>query len=257
MTTYRSFLLTSLALGVALVPALSSAKDYELHIDRDASNPQYSGFRQTSENPTSDNPLAFGTRKASQEDLSEAIDLRRGYYSKNKYVRTNDYKNRLNQIDRHRVSRYYGHTPDTATQMNRDGELVEVPYYEDRKANSETSLVRTNAKQIFRARAIDYYVDGGDADTDTLRSEGYVKSSEHKVQTVPIRWRAGEVGEAIKPTRDAIRVMETQEQAPGGTQTLRSSNAGASYRNFTHPFEYFYLNRENAQTDDFFSTEAE
>ena len=53
----------------------------------------------------------------------------------------------------------------------RTGEMKDAPYYDQRRVSPETNYLRPNQQQVFRARALDYYVYGGNGSTESLQKD--------------------------------------------------------------------------------------
>lgn len=178
-------------------------------------------------------------QKSSQQKLNEAIQKRQWYYFKNK-IRDNGYKNRLNQQERHVYGKQSINVSERSTQAERDGELKDVPYYEERReTNKGQYSVPNNSKRNFRSRAIDYYVEGGDANDEAM-SSNLIYGSTHKVRRIPVRAFKEEVGSINKEVRDEVRSIGRGDQIPTGYQK-GSFRRGDSLRNFLHPYMNFDL----------------
>lgn len=176
-------------------------------------------------------------KKSSQAKLNEAISKRQWYYFKNK-IRNNSYKNRLNQQERHVYGKQSINVNEQSTQLKRDGELNSVPFYEERReATKGQYSIPNNSKRNFRSRAINYYVEGGDANQDAM-SSNLIYGSTHKVRRVPIRAFKDEVGAINKKARNETRSIGREDQIPTGYQK-GSFRRGDSLRNFMHPYMKF------------------
>lgn len=179
------------------------------------------------------NPLATLIQKKNQEKHDNAVWTRYKNYFMGK-VRNRDDKNLDLQKAVHAQSKRDGNVTGRATEMNREGELKSVPYYAEHRPVSLGTYERKNSKQIFRKRAIDYYVDGGYAGTNSLRSD-VIYGSNHEVRKVIGRKYGWLVGSIIAPVRDMQRRLtpEVKESAPyvGSTHKV-----GSSHRNYIHPY---------------------
>ena len=179
-------------------------------------------------------------QKENRQELDAAIERRYYNFYKKHFINNGDYKSRTNQQMRHNYGRWMGRTNDRSTIPNREGELKTVNEYNERRPNSQKSLVRSNSKQTFRARAIDYYVDGGDANTAALQSN-VILGSEHKVprfdSAFEKREKKSEIGEITAEIRDVQRSRKVSEKVPTGQQK-NTYRKGASYRNFVHPYMF-------------------
>ena len=182
------------------------------------------------------------TQLEGNKRLDYAIAQRQQKNFKDKFVRTMDYKNRLGQLYRHKVSRYYGHANERSTQVTRTGDLQTVPDYEYRRPYSEKSMIRPNSKQTFKRRAIDYYINGGDAGTDALRSDVIV-SSEHQVPRffVPVAKTAEAQADVLAPVRWAQKQsMGMSDKVPTGYQKTTTSQGTSSGKSYTNPWQSPY-----------------
>ena len=179
------------------------------------------------------NPLTSVGQKTSGEKLTEAIKQRHSNYFKNK-IRNLLYKNRKNQKNRHLSGMSDKNVSQRSTNMSRTGALNSVPFYSSRREMNKGSFIRKNQKQVFRARAIDYYVDGGDANKEALNS-GVIYGSQHKIKRVPSKIFTRSTADIKKAIIDVQKDMEKGEQVPTGYQK-NTQRSGASHRNFIHPF---------------------
>ncbi|MCF7847023.1 MAG: hypothetical protein K9M51_03245 [Candidatus Gracilibacteria bacterium] len=212
----KKYAILSLVLGLGLVFVSAEAEAFS-----------YAG-------PAEVNYRSPSFKRNNQSQYLEA--LRRRYnLMYNKAERTLEDKHLYNQQAEHRINRYLQNTNEVNTLMRREGELqdrsriepVATPRYE-----------RSNSKQTFRARAIDYYVDGGYANAEAMKSN-VIYGSEHKVDTN--NWLSEmykkEVGSIVRPTRDLIRIQEKADKVG----TLQEGHVGYNnrkgnfYRNFWSP----------------------
>lgn len=184
-----------------------------------------------------ENPTTQLAQKSSQQKLNEAIKKRQWYYFKNKF-RTNDYKSRPSQETRRNIGKREINVSERSTQVTRTGALKDVPYYGDRRElNRGQYSFPNNSKRNFRARAIDYYVDGGDANTESMQ-KGVIYGSTHRVSRIPIRAFASAIGKINLRNRNETRFIGRGEQVPTGYQAT-SFRRGDSIRNFMHPYMKF------------------
>ncbi len=221
-----------------------------------------SAFSESFDGPIGDTSSIFRIKKDSTKKLNSAILNRWYFYQKNK-IRNDEYKNRLNQIQRHQDGKKLISVNEESTIMNRSGELEFSPFYGQIRAGSRSSInAPNNAKRNFRARAINYYIQGGNAGTDVLQSN-VILSSEHTIPQIPFSLKR-EKKQAIdfsitKPVRDIQKmVMKTIDQVPTGQQKT-TFHRGDSNRNFFHPF-MFGTNQPSSiegNINGFFSTEEE
>ncbi|MCK5461263.1 hypothetical protein KAI58_04735 [Candidatus Gracilibacteria bacterium] len=184
-----------------------------------------------------ENPVSNLGQKSSQQKLNEAIKKRQWYYFKNKF-RTTDYKSRTNQQIRRNIGKKEINVNERSTKVTRTGELKDVPFYDDRRElNQGQYNFPNNPKRNFRSRAIDYYVEGGDANKKSMQS-GVIYGSTHKVSRIPIRAFTEALGKINLQNRNEIRFIGRKEQVPTGYQST-SFRRGDSIRNFMHPYMRF------------------
>lgn len=179
------------------------------------------------------NPLSPLIQKKIQQKQDHAIWTRYRNYFTGKNRRKED-QSLASQKRVHRNSQKNSNVSGGTTEMNRTGALKDVPYYAEQRPVSLGAYERKNSKQIFRKRAIDYYVDGGNAGSAALK-EGVVYGSEHEVRKYIGRKYGWLVGSIISPIRDMQRRLspEVRESAPYVGSTHRT---GGSNRNFMHPY---------------------
>ncbi len=227
-----------------------------------------SAFSESYESPVRNSRSNVRIQRDSNKKLDNAMQSRWYYYQKNK-IRGEEYSNRLSQIQRHHEGQKSIGVNAQSTVMDREGILNFSPYYRQERSNSKSSInAPNNAKRNFRARAINYYIDGGNAGTDILKSN-VILSSEHVIPQIPFslkREKKPMIDYAItKPIRDVQKFeMKTTDQVPAGEQKT-TFRIGDFSRNLFHPF-MFGTNDMNTGINDeekieydggFFSTEAE
>jgi hypothetical protein len=221
-----------------------------------------SAFSESFDGPITDSSSLFKMKKDSNSKLNSAIMERWYSYQKNK-ARDADYGNRLTQIQRHNDGKKSISVNGESTLMKRDGNLKFVPFYKQiRSSNKSTINAPNNSKRNFRTRAINYYIDGGNAGTDVLKSN-VILDSEHTIPQIPFALKR-EKKQAIdyyitKPIRDVLKFeMKTTDQVPAGEQKT-TFRRGDFSRNLFHPFMFGTPSTTSVEksTDVFFSTEAE
>ncbi|MCF7918165.1 hypothetical protein K9L27_04200 [Candidatus Gracilibacteria bacterium] len=182
-----------------------------------------------------ESPFSFSNKRSVQQKLNDAIWLR--YRNMNSTLeRDGIQKNRLYQEAVHKLSMKENNTNEQPNTLSRDGELQFVPYYGDLQEYSNSSMIRKNAKQIFRKRAIDYYVDGGDAGTAALRSD-VVLGSQNKVNRMGV---LNTIWKQDIESIDSLRAIQKQLYSPpllgSGQQRSRAINKADRSKEFMHPF---------------------
>lgn len=122
----------------------------------------------------------------SKSELDRAIQLRNRNYLYDHQINNLTHKNRLNQQERHNIGKKLIRVSERSTQLSREGELQDVPYYRARRSVSIGNMqVANTAKQNWRRAAINYYVDGenGYTNPEGMR-EGVKYGSTHKVDRI-------------------------------------------------------------------------
>ncbi len=176
----------------------------------------------------------FAAKKTFGRKLRSAMQKRWNLDYKELYIRDKSYKNRLNQIERHKDGMFAGNVNERSTQSVRTGALTD---YSGRRNNSESNYGTVNTpKRNFRRRAIDYYVDGGYADRPVL--EQGTRMSTHRVKRIPDSYYNrglfdSDIKDRIRKTQKALK---SPDQVGAGQQRQRSYRKGSSYRSFSHPF---------------------
>ncbi len=179
---------------------------------------------------------------ASNEKLDAAIKTRQRNYMMEK-LRDNARKNIKNQWLRHTLSRAESGINGVSTFADRQGELNTSPYYNKRRATTNSAVTApNNAKRNFRTRAYDYYIDGGDAGTEVLQQD-VILSSEH---TVPTRTKFhtknnASAADIIAAIRKKQKNRKASERVATGTQKT-TFRRGDSQRYYLHPYMKFDVN---------------
>jgi len=203
--------------------------------------------------PVREDTGSYAHKLSLQQKLNEAIQQRWSLFTKKHVERNTEQKTVPYQYATHVESRKASNTSEVSTMMNRSGALTN---YEGTKAYEDYNYVRPNPKQTFKARAIDYYVDGGDAGKEAMRSNVII-SSEHKIDTQKYyntMWKNDFV--TIGNIRDVQRAFYTPPMEKSNTQRVRSYNTGSYRRTMSHPFTGTAEVMEEGYGK-FFSTEAE
>lgn len=189
-----------------------------------------------------------------EKELKEAKQERLRNYLKEKLVDTPAYKNMINQSLRHTYSRRMSNTDEVSTFMNRSGELNTVQDYKYRRANSGANYqAPNNSKRNFRTRAIDYYLNGGEAGSDVLSTD-VVYGSTHQVQVYSA---ADDLSNNdaydVSSVRNLLKanLSDLSDQAPTGHQTKITMRKGAfTNKNYLSPYmSRYYLDRLSEELD--------
>ena len=180
------------------------------------------------------NPLAPLIQKKIQQKYDDAVWTRYKNYFTGKIRSTEDRNLDLQKAVHNESKKDNNVSGGSATTMNRAGELQSVPYYAEQRPVTINSGYANNAKNNFRKRAINYYVDGGYAGSDSIRAD-VIYGSEHEVRHFIGRKYGWLVGSIIAPVRDMQRNLtpEARESAPYVGSTHRT---GSSTRNYMHPY---------------------
>lgn len=175
---------------------------------------------------------SFQNKLNAQKELNSAI--------RNRQVRyllglKRGHEDRYSQQAQHQYSLYRNNVDTTSTFLSREGEMAN---YEGRRAFSNPSIVApNNSKRNFRVRAIDYYLEDGDAGSKVLE-ENVTLGSEHEVKREYYNKQlGGQFGYAdlVK----SIRQLQRSSYAPSSPDTqftpFRERKA-SNGRNYLHPF---------------------
>lgn len=181
----------------------------------------------------------FRSKKERYDQLNYAISQRQKNDFRKQYLTPLSDKNAIAQRIRHQQSRYLKNTPERSTLVERTGELEDVPYYQFRRQFSNPSTLRSNRKQVFRQRAIDYYINQGYAGTEALQSD-LIRGDQHVVNRVtsPATKTAAAQAETISAVRDQQKAqIGRPTQVPTGYQrtSRRVNSFGKTYSN---PYQY-------------------
>ena len=152
----RSIIAFGLALGLLLTPHAFAASE----VERGAA----AGITAT-----------FQEKVNAQTELNKAIRIRQIRYL---LELKRGHEDRGTKLAQHNYNLYRNNVDTTSTSLSRSGTLTD---YTGRRHNSSQSLAApNNPKRNFRVRAIDYYVDGGDAGKKVLE-ENVILGSKHSV----------------------------------------------------------------------------
>ncbi len=188
-----------------------------------------------------------------QQKLNEAIQRRwKNDFMKHEY-RNDVVKTRPFKLQQHNLNSLEGNVNERSTQMDRSGEFETIPDYANRQQYDDPSMIRKNQTQIFKARAVDYYVEGGDAGTEALRSN-VILGSEHRVPRNFVRWATADPA-VLRDIRAVQRSLYTPPKVGAAQQLMRALQKGDYFRNLTHPF--MFGTEEEEKIEEFGSTEAE
>ncbi len=197
--------------------------------------------------PVREDTGSYSHRLSLQKKLNQALQHRWSFFNKKHNERNVGQKTINYQKEMHLNSRKATNTSGVSTMMNRRGAFTD---YSKTKPVEDRNYFRPNRKSVFKSRAIDYYVDGGDAGKEALESN-LIYGSTHKVDTnkyYNTYWKKD--FETIGKIRNVQRKFYTPKKAKTATQRVRSLRKGDYYRNLMHPFM-------GEKYGEFFSTEAE
>jgi len=191
--------------------------------------------------PAPEQKTHWRIKRDNRKKLLKSIENRRKFYQKKYFIRNRDYKNRKNTLRRHKINRFQNEIPERSTRPIRSGELRDVPFYRFRQ---ERNRIRTSCpntqKNNFRARAIDYYVEGGSASTDVICA-GATRADMPKEKKPYWQRLFTKNRDEIAKVQSKIRQSQYKSvgrfsRVPTGYQktTIRT---GDVYRNFFHPWQ--------------------
>jgi hypothetical protein len=222
----KKMLIVSLALGLGIL-FTSSAEAYK--------------------EPVREDTGSYSHRLSLQKKLNDALQMRWSFLNKKHNERNVDQKTVPYQQRMHLNSRKATNTSEVSTRMKRTGAMTD---YTNLKPVEDRNYFRPNRKAVFKSRAIDYYVDGGDAGKEAMESN-VIFGSTHKIDTnkyYNTYWKKD--FESIRKIRNVQRAFYSPANAKSGTQKLYSQRKGSYQRNLIHPFV-------SDELEGFFSTEAE
>lgn len=182
------------------------------------------------------NPLGSNNLQQINSNFLKAIQNRHQRYFRNKYrAEQGNWKNIYNQRLQHAASKSVNNVNDVQTTVKRGGPLTDRSGIRE---NTAYRAQRSNAKQTFRARAICYYVDGTDANSDCLKS-GVIDGEKHRVITNPITEAQHREKISVVNANARRLVREAAKAARSDAETAdRKFNylKGSSNRMFLSPF---------------------
>ena len=194
-----------------------------------------------------------------QQKLNAAIEQRWGLFKKKHTERNTDQKTVPYMRTTHEASVKANNVQNNPNITDREGPLVSIPTYEERKPATDMNFIRPNAKAVFRKRIIDYYVDGGDAGKEALQSDVII-GSQYTIPRYFPNWATSDP-ESINALRAVQREMTSPDKVGAGQQNMSSNHKGSYYRYFMHPYMYGADLDEEEDTSmydgGFYSTEAE
>jgi len=182
-------------------------------------------------------PYSYSNKLDNQDLLNQAIRKRWGL-TDSKNNRDLSTKNSLWQKLAHTLSLRANHVNEQSTTLSRTGELKTVPNYSKRQHTTNNNYARPNSTSVFKARIIDYYVNGGNAGTEVLKDD-LILGSEHKVPTYAPNWGSGDAP-TIMNIRQAQKTLSgkgTRESwLDASKQRETKKIPQTKYRNFSHPY---------------------
>ena len=186
-----------------------------------------------------------------QKKLNKALHLRWSLFNKKHIERNLEEKTVPYQRAVHQASMKATNTSEISTMMNRKGAMTD---YSNRKPMGDKSYIRPNRKSVFKARAVDYYVDGGDAGKEAMEAN-VISGTLNKVDTNKYYntfWKRD--FQSIGTLRNLQRAFYSPANAKTNSQRVRAYGKGSYQRNLTHPFVGKEIEDEYGAN---FSTEAE
>lgn len=182
-----------------------------------------------------------GIEVSPDEAINKAIQMRQKLYFIQKDETLED-KNSYVRLMRARIARRDANVQSSIDDgLSREGALdtrVGIRTYQ------ETNPIRTNAKQVFRRCAMNYYFEGGNCTPEELQ-KGVVYGSTHRVRTAQEAFWKRDM-EAISQMRSLQRNLPSMKDAvPTGQQgIMRTETKGGVGREFLTPFTRWYFNPE-------------
>jgi hypothetical protein len=181
-------------------------------------------------------PHSYANKRSIQQKLNNAIWRRYRNVETKHYYRNGVKKNRLYKETVHKLSKKERNVDERSTKVLREGDFRNVPFYGERQEYSDPALIPNNPKRNLRKRSINYYVDGGDAGAEALRS-GVIYGSQHRVNRSGVlntlwKWDA----EAINTIRNVQRQLYTPPKIGAGQQRSRAVNKADRTKGFYHPY---------------------
>ncbi len=189
-------------------------------------------FKEGRDGDLFENPLTSYAQKKNKEKLERAVGERRRNYFRKKSRDNKVYKNWKNQFQTHRRSKANAGLNERSTRMKRTGKL-RTRSFDRLRPMSSKSPERSTAKQTFRARAIDYYIRGGEAGSEAMRS-GVTRSTEHQVSRRKIVSRRARIGRSERSIRNKQRNLSSWKSAKSNIQPKFKRRP--SYQKFGHPY---------------------
>ncbi len=170
--------------------------------------------------------------------LKKALWQRYVLYRNNKN-RTTAVTNTQAQLEQHKISRAEKGVTERSTISNRKGELKFVPHYSKRRGTSNlSSAVPNTVKRNFKVRAIDYYVEGGEAGRKVLLENAY----DGKNNKVEVR-NSLSTKPSVKNVANIIKVMRARQKyrsqiSDDSALKTTSTKTGDWRRNLVHPYMF-------------------
>lgn len=172
-------------------------------------------------------------------ELDEAKALRLKNFVNKHLIRNNWRKDVRNQELIHQNSLYRRNVSQNPNSLDRTGELRTVPDYDERRTVTTPSYVRPNSKQTFRARAINYYLEGGDAGPSEMYEDGVIRDYEN--HEVWVNQRKDPATQQLADIINSVRQVQKQRTRRNedfeaeGTQRF-APRSGDSRRQLLHPY---------------------
>lgn len=152
--------------------------------------------------------------------------------------RNEDHEGKNQQLPRHNFSLFRRSVDTRQTSLRRSGAFTS-DFTNRRPATDKSIDVPNNPKRNFRVRAVDYYVEGGEAGERVLR-ENVRRGSDPAL-------RSAENFNKVYARRGAALAIRELREVQKARRTIRNSTSfvpfsqkiGDSNRNFLHPFQKF------------------
>jgi len=170
-----------------------------------------------------------------QKELNKAIKLRQINYLLNL---KREHKGKMNQLAEHNYNLYRNNVDTVQTKLNREGPMQDSSYYAGQRPFSNPSLAApNNNKRNFRVRALDYFVEGGDAGKEVL-TNNVLLGSQHSVERA-VGQNQIDARRGSADLISSIRQLQRSNYAksnPGSKFVPFSQRSGDATRNYLHPY---------------------
>jgi len=179
-------------------------------------------------------PIANIDLDAWHEELKKAIKTRQKLYWNSKKPKRKNARNSYQSFVEKVKTKGFSMT---STELSRTGDLQTIPDYKYRREYSQPNGFLPNSRQVFKRRAIDYFVEGGDATPEEILSNLAKEERKKKASTLLSESMARKnVADIRREILDSVRYRGASEKVKTGEQKdLIRPTSGAQW-NFIHPY---------------------